>query len=125
VTAATETPRLVADPRPRIAAGGGRHVLLGGRCRSCGHALSRPLPRCPWCRGEVGAATFGPEGAVWAVTVLHVPADGRDVPDALAYVDLDDGPRLLVHLPDRVPIGARVRLTAPTAAGDPAAEAVA
>jgi uncharacterized OB-fold protein len=122
---ATEAPRLVADPRPRIVGDGDRHVLLGGRCTACGHAVSRPLPRCPWCRSEVEPVQFGPEGAVWAVTVLHVAAGGRDVPDALAYVDLDDGPRLLVHLPERVPIAARVRLTAPTAAGDPAAEAVA
>jgi uncharacterized protein len=122
---ATEAPRLLADPRPQLVADGGRQLLLGGRCRSCGHALSRPLPRCPWCRGEVGPERFGPEGSVWAVTVLHLAVGERDAPSTLAYVDLDDGPRLLVHLPDRAAIGARVRLTAPTAAGDPAAEVVA
>jgi uncharacterized OB-fold protein len=114
--------RLLADPRPVIVEQGGGHALAGGRCRACGHALARRVPRCPWCRGEVAAERFGPGGAVWAVTVLHVPAGDRDAPYTLAYVDLDDGPRLLVHLSEPAAIGARVRLAAPTAAGDPAAE---
>jgi uncharacterized OB-fold protein len=119
---AAQAPRLLADPRPVIVASGGGHALAGGRCRACGHALTRRLPRCPWCRGEVAAERFGPEGAVWAVTVLHVPAGDRDAPYTLAYVDLDDGPRLLVHLTERAEIGARVRLAEPTPAGDPGAE---
>ena len=34
---ATRAPRVDADPRPGIVEQGGRHVLLGGRCVSCGH----------------------------------------------------------------------------------------
>jgi uncharacterized protein len=122
---ATAAPRLLADPRPVIAGEDGRHLLLGARCRSCGHALARRLPRCPRCRARTDPERFGPEGTVWAATVLHVAAGGRDAPTALAYVDLDDGPRVLLHLAEAAPIGARVRLSAPTAAGDPAAEPLA
>jgi uncharacterized OB-fold protein len=122
---AAQAPRLLADPRPVIIESDGHHALAGGRCRACGHTLTRVLPRCPWCRGEVAAERFGPEGSVWAVTVLYVPAGDRDAPYSLAYVDLDDGPRLLVHLTERVAIGARVRLAEPTPSGDPAAEGLA
>ena len=41
-------------------------------------------------------------------------AGDRDAPYTLAYVDLDDGPRLLVHLTERAAIGARVRLAEPS-----------
>ena len=119
------TPRAVADPRPGIVEQGGRHVLLGGRCVSCGHALARRTPRCPWCRSAVEPAAFGPDGVIWAVTVVHVTAGDRDVPYTLAYLDLDDGPRLLVQLDRPAAVGDRARLAAPTPGGDPAAEVLA
>jgi len=131
VTAARAAVRLaaVADPRPMVVEEDGRHLLAGGRCRPNGHVLNRPVPRCPRCRGEVAPARFGPDGAVWAVTVVHVPArEGDDVPYTLAYLDLDAGPRLLVRLDESLApahVGARVRLTASTPAGDPAAEVLA
>ena len=126
---AAVSPALLADPRPVIVEEDGRHLLAGGRCLPNGHALARPLPRCPRCRGEVAPGRFGPDGAVWAVTVVHVPAhEGDEVPYTLAYVDLDAGPRLLVRLDESLApaqVGARVRLTASRAAGDPAAEVLA
>lgn len=115
-------PPLLRDPRPAIVEDGERHLLLGARCRGCGHAVARRAPRCPWCRGELADERFGPDGSVWAVTVLHVAAGERDAPYVLAYVDLDDGPRVLLHLSERAAIGARVRLAEPTATGDPAAD---
>ena len=126
---AAVTPAPVADPRPVVVEEEGRHLLAGGRCLPKGHALARPLPRCPRCRGEVVAARFGPDGAVWAVTVVHVPArEGDEVPYTLAFVDLDAGPRLLARLDETLAparVGARVRLTSSSAAGDPVAEVVA
>jgi uncharacterized OB-fold protein len=121
----TDAARAVADPRPVIVEQGRRHVLLGGRCASCGHALARRTPRCPWCRSAVEHTAFGPDGAIWAVTVVHVAAGDRDVPYTLAYLDLDDGPRLLVHLDRAAAVGERARLVAPTSDGDPAAEVLA
>jgi len=121
----TDDLRIAPDPRPRIVQDGGRYMLAGGRCTACGHALLRVFARCPRCRGEVVAERFGPDGSVWAVTILHVAPAGREAPYALAYLDLDDGPRVLVHLSEAAPIGTRARLTEPTGAGDPAAEVLA
>jgi len=124
MTSATKVP---ADPRPRIVAEGGAQLLAGGRCRRCGHALVRVFPRCPRCRGEIEPASFGPEGEIWSFTVIHIPpGPGADAPYALAYVDLDDGPRVLVRTDPEAPlqVGARARLGALSDAGDPTAEVI-
>lgn len=64
---------------------------------------------------------FGPGGIVWSSTVVRVPVPGRTPPYTVAYVDLDDGPRVLCHvdgLTNRPPVGHRVRLCGTTADGD-------
>lgn len=115
---------LLADPRPRIVADGGDPHLAGVRCRACGHAGALRTPRCVRCGGEVDPALFGPAGTVWATTVVHVAGrPGDEVPYALAYVDLDEGPRLLTRLAgEGARVGDRVALLAATTDGDPAAE---
>jgi uncharacterized OB-fold protein len=124
--AATPVAQGLADPRPAVVDDGGRHVLAGACCAACGHALARVVPRCSRCRGPVEPARFGPEGTIWATTVVHIAArPGGEAPYTLAYVDLDDGPRLLLRLDvgaARAAIGDRVRLTAPTAEGNAAGE---
>lgn len=92
--------------------------VLGARCVSCDYRIAASLPRCPSCGGATEVARFGPRGIVWAATTLHVPVQQRNVPYTLAYVDLADGPRLLVHLSERLPIGSQVMLTGTTASGD-------
>ncbi len=113
----------LTDPRPRIVADNGGYYLAGGRCTANGHPLTRLFARCPRCRGEVESARFGPEGTIWATTRVHIPAfPGDDVPYVLAYVDLDDGPRVLLRLtntPDGAAVGDRVRLGAETESGNP------
>jgi uncharacterized OB-fold protein len=53
-----------------------------------------------------------------------VPVPDRKPPYVLAYVDLDDGPRVLAHVSDpaelaqRVAVGTRVVLTESTVQGD-------
>lgn len=108
------------DPRPRIAPADGGFVLEGVRCTACGHAQAFARPRCPLCAGDVRQAWFGPGGTVWSSTVVRVRVPGRVPPYGLAYVDLDDGPRVLAHVPGDQPaqIGARVRLEGPTEQGD-------
>lgn len=96
-------------------------MVVGARCTRCGHRVAFARPRCPACRGPVEAAEFGPGGTVWSSTVVRIPVPGREPPYALAYVDLDDGPRVLTHLdgtaaPD---VGTRVRLTASAPDPDP------
>lgn len=111
------------DPRP-VVAGDDAHgwSVTGVRCSVCSYPVAETLVRCPVCRGECLAASFGPLGTVFAATVLRVPVPGRTPPYGLAYVDLDDGPRILAHV-DRTDAAleplARVRLVGTTAAGDP------
>lgn len=64
---------------------------------------------------------YGPLGTVWSSTVVRVPLPDREPPYALAYVDLQDGPRVLAHVNvagERVPVGQTVRLMEATASGD-------
>lgn len=96
--------------------------ISGARCTACGYPVPEVLVRCPVCGGDCEPAQFGPAATVFAATVLRVPVPGRAPPYALAYVDLDDGPRVLAHV-DRtdsalVP-GTSVWLAGTTEQGDP------
>jgi uncharacterized OB-fold protein len=126
----TDSPRagqgLAADPRPAIVEHGGHHHVYGGRCDACGHDLAVLPSRCARCGAAVSPHLYGPLGTVWAFTVVHVPGrPGEEVPYTLAYVDLDDGPRVLVRLGSGAAVGSRIELTSATAAGDPAARVLA
>lgn len=118
----------VPDPRPTVLGVGvdvgvdaaGRGVA-GTRCGACGHPSLWSTPRCPVCGGATAPAVFGPGGTVWSSTVVRVAVPGRTPPYTLAYVDLDDGPRLLAHVAgstERLAPGARVRVAGSTADGD-------
>lgn len=116
----------VPDPRPRLLPRGDAAVVAGVRCTACGLPVAFARPRCPACRGPVEPAEFGPGGTVWSATVVRIPVPGREPPYALAYVDLDDGPRVLAHLPgtEAPDVGTRVRLTGPSPDPDLRAEVV-
>lgn len=124
--AVSEHPRAADDPRPALAEVDGAWLVRGFRCVDCGYRLASPRPRCPVCRAAVAAQDYGPTGAVWAATVLRAGVPDRVTPFGLAYVDLDDGPRILCHFGGEgdetfealVP-GARVELDGLTAQGDP------
>jgi uncharacterized OB-fold protein len=112
------------DPRPRVVAGPqGGGLVEGRRCTTCGEVAAFGWPACPACGGPVEPARFGPEGTVWSATVVRIAVPGRTPPYGLAYVDLDDGPRVLAHTGGPVPIGARVRLV-PDDGGDVRVEVV-
>ena len=111
------------DPRPTAEAGvDGAWRVSGRSCHSCTQVSAFAWPRCPTCRGEVTPASFGPGGLVWSSTVVRIPVPGHSPPYTLAYVDLDDGPRILAHVVDAAdapaPIGGRDRLVARPADGD-------
>jgi uncharacterized OB-fold protein len=113
------------ESRPRITTDtDGVSRVSGLRCHRCGEVAAFRWPRCPACGGAVESADFGPEGTVWSATVVRIPVPGRTPPYALAYVDLDEGPRVLAHADDPVEIGARVRITA-SGDGDVRVEALA
>lgn len=110
------------DPRPRIVSSADSSNVLGFRCTSCGYAGIDQLTRCPVCAGPSVSAEFGPGGTVFAATVLRVPVPGRTPPYGLAYVDIDDGPRLLAHVAEAdtaLAPGTRVVLSGCTEQGDP------
>lgn len=114
---------MIPDPRPRIEVDADGAHVAGWRCAACRYPVALSGPWCPRCRGELVAARFGPGGAVWSATVLRVPLPGRTPPTALAYVDLDDGPRVLAHVAGqgdgpRLVAGTRVRAVAVGELGD-------
>jgi uncharacterized protein len=107
--------KTATDPRPRVAQGPEGPRLLGQRCLACGYVAAVRRPRCPECRGALEAAEFGPRGVVWSSTVVRIPVPGRTPPYTLAYVDLNDGPRILAHVvgaQEAVPIGTEVDVLA-------------
>jgi uncharacterized OB-fold protein len=74
----------------------------------------------------MAAGSFGPGGTVFSATVLRVPVPGRTPPYGLAYVDVDDGPRLLAHVRGHddaaLAPNDRVVLVGTTDQGDPLVE---
>jgi uncharacterized OB-fold protein len=112
----------VADPRPVFRDG----AVLGVRCTECRYpAAQQEIPWCPLCHAAVAPERFAVTGTIWSATVVAIPVGERRPPFALAYLDLDDGPRLLVHLaePRALPIGSRARIIG-TDAGDLVADGV-
>ena len=113
------------DPRPTVVVENDTARVRGAACARCGHVVARPGRRCRRCSGDLVEADFGPGGVVYAATVVRIPVGDRTPPFTLAYVDLDDGPRVLAHV-DQLevpPVGTAVNLVGLTAAGDPLVKA--
>ena len=107
----------VADPRPQVQA----DQVLGVRCAACGYPSAPAAPWCPVCQSrEQKPANFGPGGTVWSSTLVQIPVGRWKPPYAIAYVDLDEGPRVLAHLasPAIVKAGTRVRIVGADEGGD-------
>jgi uncharacterized protein len=106
----------VADPRPVLQDG----AVLGCRCTVCRYPVAQlGIPWCPVCYSPVAPDRFAVSGAVWSSTVVAIRVGALRPPFGLAYLDLDDGPRILVRLaePAVVPIGTRLIITG-TDSGD-------
>lgn len=114
----------MTDPRPLVS--GDPPRLVGVRCTTCARA-SVAGGSCAACGAGTSPEAYGPEGTVYSATVVRIAVGDREPGYALAYVDLDDGPRVLAHvsgpaMPARVE--ARVRLIA-SRTGDPTVEVIA
>lgn len=99
----------VADSRPFLVDG----RVAGSRCVACRYpSAQRGLPWCPVCYSAIDDDTFAPAGSAWSSVQVAIPVNDRMAPFALAYVDLDDGPRVLARLdePAAVPVNTRVRI---------------
>lgn len=96
--------------------------VIGKQCVACEHPTVQAAHRCPVCGGELASVAFGPTGTVWSSTVVRIPIPGRVPPFRLAYVDLDDGPRILAHAPGSTAaplvVGARVNVVTVSSLGD-------
>jgi uncharacterized OB-fold protein len=95
------------------AAAAGRLILP--RCRQCAFVIWYPRTFCPACGGADVEWIDSPGlGTVYSCTVTrHGPGRYKDVgPYVLAYVELDEGPRVLTNIvdcvPEQVAIGQRV-----------------
>jgi uncharacterized OB-fold protein len=99
----------VADSRPVLVAG----RVQGSRCTACANPFAqRGLPWCPICYAAVQDTDFAPAGRLWSSTVIALRVGQRRPPFALGYLDLDDGPRVMVHLeePVALPLGTRAAI---------------
>jgi hypothetical protein len=90
-----------------------RHELWVQRCRDCAAVRYPPRALCPTC---LSAATdwvrASGRGTVYSFTVTHqnhAPGFRDEVPYVLAFVELEEGPRLMTNIvgcaPDAVRIG--------------------
>lgn len=119
------TPKLpvTAETKPFWdAAAEGRLVLP--RCMSCETVIWYPRTFCPRCHTEgVEWVDASGEGTVYSFAITR-KGDGpwREVaPYVLAYVELDEGPRVLTNIVDcdvdAVSVGQRVKVTFDAAEG--------
>src|SRR5262249_17704967 len=106
--------------------GGGRGAPVRQRCKGCGTGQRRPRALCVTClKSEIEHFVASGRGKVYTFTVTEqnqVPPFRDAVPYVLAYVELDEGPRLLTNVvgcaPDEVRIGMPVRAEFRTSPSD-------
>jgi hypothetical protein len=84
-------------------------------CDACGHHIWYPRTWCPVCQGDAVTWTaLSGRGTVYARTILRKAMGpwGAAAPFVIAYVELDEGPRVLTNVetedPSSVEIGTEV-----------------
>lgn len=93
------------------------HRVRIQHCATCGHWVHYPRSHCPFCLGtELEWKDVSGEGTLYTFTIARAPtapAFADEVPQKLAVVELDEGPRLtstLVNVaPEQIVVGMRVR----------------
>ena len=123
----------IKHPRPGIDwetraywEGCGRHELILQRCRSCGTLQHRPRALCVSCLSdEIEHFPASGRGTVYSFTVTHqnqAPGFREALPYVLAYVELEEGVRLLTNIvgcsPENVRIGLPVEVEYAQLEGD-------
>lgn len=106
----TPDPTVTVETQPYFdAAADGRLVLP--KCTSCGELVWYPRAFCPFCASnEVEWVSASGRGSVYSYTVSYrgEGAYREAAPYVLAYVELDEGPRLLTNIVDCDPESVRV-----------------
>ncbi len=106
--------------------GCGRHELILQRCRSCGTLQHRPRALCVSCLSdEIEHFPASGRATVYSFTVTHqnqAPGFREALPYVLAYVELEEGVRLLTNIvgcsPEDVRIGLPVEVEYAQLEGD-------
>lgn len=84
--------------------GARQHELRILGCTACGHKFLPAADRCPKCLGkELEWDAASGRGKVWSWVVFHqryFPAFESDLPYNVAYVELEEGPRIMTNLVD-------------------------
>ena len=101
--------------------GASQGKLLIKKCRGCGELHYYPRPLCPFCGSDATEwqAASG-TGTIYSYSVMR----RAEVPYAIAYVTLDEGPTMMTNLVgcdfDALRIGQRVKVVfTPTEGGAP------
>ena len=101
-------------------------VLRLPRCAACQTVIWYPRHHCPSCgSNEVTWFDAGGEGSIYSLTIVRrgMGEWAAVVPYVLAYVELDEGPRVLTNIvagdPEALRIGDRVRMVVERAQGAP------
>lgn len=94
-----------------------KHEVHIQRCTACGNYIFYPRSNCPFCLSpELEWKQVSGNGTLYTFTIARrptAPPFADEVPQKLAVVELDEGPRLtstLVNLPeDQIKIGMRLK----------------
>lgn len=71
--------------------------LMVPRCLSCQKLFWYPRPTCPFCLGEAKLEAVSGKGTVYTYSVTR---RAGPTPYCIAYVELEEGPRMLTHIAD-------------------------
>ena len=122
---ATRQRTIPAPPsNPETAAfwdGAAQGKLLIKKCRACGQSHYYPRALCPHCLSDATEwQTTAGTGTLYSYSVMR----RAEVPYAIAYVTLDEGPTMMTNLVgcdfDRLAIGQRMKVVfTPTEGGPP------
>lgn len=93
--------------------GCGRHELVLQRCRACSTVQHRPRALCASClSSDIEHFVASGRGTVHTYTITNqnqAPPFAKSCPYVLAYVDLEEGPRIITNIvgcdPETVSIG--------------------
>jgi uncharacterized OB-fold protein len=111
----TPEPVFDADTEPYWR-GAGEGKLRLPRCEECGTYVWIPRPFCPRDMSPTGWVDVSGRGVVYSHTTVHRGERlyAKRPPFVLAYVELDEGPRMMTNIvgcdPDDVVIGMPVRV---------------
>jgi len=103
-----------------------RHELVLQKCATCGTIRYYPRALCPSClSSETRYLRASGRGTVYTFTVTYqnqAPGFRDELPYVMAYVELEEGPRILTNIvntpPDAVAIGMPVEVAFETVEDD-------